>query len=220
MTKSVIESYSIPGDMDQLGTPQNTATPSLISMASPTHGSPSCSLPNASSVPNLPAVASVSNSGTTTPKATPPPPAIHLSTPKDTLSVKKKNSLTSSLTNMMVQLDNSIRGTATTPTSENEAESEAVKSDDSDADSESFVVINQAVLPDDVTRDTALFAINSKRASPVEVATEAFEEANDALTSFDIKVDVTAPPSEPVSLTGVPQETPPPREGVVSGGLR
>jgi hypothetical protein len=84
-----------------------------------------------------------SASGTTTPRIH-PSPAIHLSTPKDQLSVKKKNNLTSSLSNMMASLDSSLRGSvvsaasATTPTSEEDLLS--VKSDDSDADSECFVV--------------------------------------------------------------------------------
>lgn len=58
----------------------------------------------------------------------------------------------------------------------------SVKSDDSDADSECFVVINQAVH-DDLARD--LFAINSKRASPVEIASEAVEDVA-ASVSFDL----------------------------------
>ena len=82
--------------------------------------SPSRSLPNANSVPNLPQQTS---SGTfTMPK--PATPTIHLTTPLNATkgNAGKKNSLTSSLTNMMTQLDASIRGSpvnaATTPTSE------------------------------------------------------------------------------------------------------
>ena len=80
--------------------------------------SPSRSLQNANSVPNLPQTSSSTASGTLTPTPKPATPTNYLSTPKG--NVGKKNSLTSSLTNMMAQLDNSIRGNniATTPTSE------------------------------------------------------------------------------------------------------
>ena len=67
--------------------------------------SPSRSLPNANSVPNLP---QQTTSGSVTPTPKPATPTIHLSTPKG--NIAKKNSLTSSLTNMMAQLDSSIRG--------------------------------------------------------------------------------------------------------------
>ena len=80
--------------------------------------SPSRSLQNANSVPNLPQTSSSTASGTLTPTPKTATPTNYLSTPKG--NVGKKNSLTSSLTNMMAQLDNSIRGNniATTPTSE------------------------------------------------------------------------------------------------------
>lgn len=108
----------------------------------------------------------------------------------------------------MAQLDNSIRGsgltnaTVTTPTSEEDLLS--VKSDDSDADSECFVVINQSV--DDLARDNALFAINSKRASPVEIAAEAVEDVASTFSSLDLG----GQPTKSASID------PPNKEGVVS----
>lgn len=65
-----------------------------------------------------------------------------------------------------------------------------------------FQVINQAV--DDHTRDNTLFAINSKRASPVEVAAEALE------------VEVLSNDLNKASNAAVTGNVEPPRDGVVS----
>ena len=122
---------------------------------------------------------------------------------------------------MMAQLDTSISratptlkgGTVATPTSEEDLLS--VRSDDSDADSECFVVINQA--SDDTARDNTLFAINSKRASPVEVAAEAVEElpASIHCSSQDLRPSGAASVASNVP-TVEPQVS---REGVVSKNL-
>ncbi len=127
---------------------------------------------------------------------------------------------------MMAQLDSirgGVAGSATTPTSEEDLLS--VKSDDSDADSDCFVVINQAV--DDHTRDNTLFAINSKRSSPVEVASEAVEDIATIqwLSSNDVSLaGLSAPapvaaavavsPMASVAASAVNNE-PPCRDGVV-----
>lgn len=116
----------------------------------------------------------------------------------------------------MAQLDNSIRGGAaaavTTPTSEEDLLS--VKSDDSDADSECFVVINQAV--DDHTRDNTLFAINSKRGSPdVEVAAEAMEEVIlSSVSAQDLSSKSPSVSLGPMATTPVVPE-PRVRDGIV-----
>lgn len=115
---------------------------------------------------------------------------------------------------MMAQLDSSIRGGAavTTPTSEEDLLS--VKSDDSDADSECFVVINQAV--DDHTRDNTLFTINSKRGSPVEVAAEAMEEVIlSSVSAQDLSSKSPSVSLGPMATTPVAPE-PRVRDGIVS----
>ena len=97
-----------------------------------------------------------------------------------------------------------------TPTSEEDLLS--VRSDDSDADSECFVVINQSV--DDHGRDNTLFTINSKRASPVEVACEAVEELPSTIqiaSSHSSSQDLSNKPAQNVP-TVEPQVS---REGVV-----
>ena len=148
---------------------------------------------------------------TGTPTKQQQPPAIHFSSPNDvsisgarsgqlfssTKLTNKKTSqagsvnLTSSLTNMMSQLDTSIRGS---PSSSQQSlvdndDSLSCKSDDS-GDSEAFVVINRGAggpnsllggLDDSV--DATLFAINSKVTSPiefgsVEFAAEVHEDVN------------------------------------------
>merc|ERR1712018_983217 len=116
----------------------------------------------------------------------------------------------------MTQLDASIRGSpvnsATTPTSEEDLLS--VKSDDSDADSEAFVMINQ--VAEDSARDNTLFAITSKRASPVEVAAEAVEESAAPViyaSSSDLKNNQTTTPKSSSIIASVappPPQMPPP----------
>ena len=123
---------------------------------------------------------------------------------------------------MMASLDTSMRSTPTlkggniaTPTSEEDLLS--VRSDDSDADSECFVVINQSV--DDHGRDNTLFTINSKRGSPVEVACEAVEELPSTIqmaSSHSSSQDLSHRPAQ-TTTTNVPNVEPQvSREGVVS----
>ncbi len=146
--------FPVTGDLNQRSDTPQASTVSLLSVDS-APVSPSKSLPNVNSSPAL--VASNNSrpgSGASTPKA--PPPSIHLTASPNmnkasnngnvnAASIKKKNSLTSSLTNMMAQLSSAgATGGATSPTSEEDLLS--VKSDDSDADSDCFVVINQVFL--------------------------------------------------------------------------
>ena len=200
--------YSM-GEVEGLSTPRNLATPASMLSVESAPASPSRStLPNANSVPNLP---TGDRNKASTPIAT---PTIQLSTPKDS-TAKKKNSLTSSLSNMMASLDSSMRTTTpnlkssnvATPTSEEDLLS--VRSDDSDADSECFVVINQAT---DEMRDNTLFTINSKRASPVEVAYEAIEELPASIQSKPSQVANPLPTAAPQSV----DQSGTPREGVVN----
>ena len=74
-------------------------------------------------------------------------------------------------------------------------------------------VINQAV--DDHTRDNMLFAINSKRASPVEVASEAMEETGAA--NYASSTDLSRG-GEASAAAAAPAVAPEPqtRDGVVS----
>jgi hypothetical protein len=117
----------------------------------------------------------------------------------------------------MSHLDTSFRGSGhginsvTTPTSEEDLLS--VKSDDSDVDSECFVVISQG---SDHGIDSTLFAINSKRTSPVEVAAEAVEDssASTYASSCDLRGTTPGPPSNVASVSVDPP--PPQRDGVVS----
>ena len=97
-----------------------------------------------------------------------------------------------------------------------------MKSDDSDADSEAFVMINQ--VAEDSARDNTLFAITSKRASPVEVAAEAVEESAAPViyaSSSDLKNNQTTTPKSSSNIASVappPPQIPPPiakEEGVV-----
>ena len=209
-TEATTSMYSM-GEVEGLSTPRNLATPASMLSVESAPASPSrTSLPNANSVPNLPVA--TPKSGIGTPIAT--PPTIQLSTPKDS-AAKKKNSLTSSLSNMMASLDTSMNRVTTptlkssnvaTPTSEEDLLS--VRSDDSDADSECFVVINQAT---DEMRDNTLFTINSKRASPVEVAYEAMEELPAAIQSSQV---IKQP--QVVASSVVEPAAQVPREGVVN----
>ena len=119
-------------------------------------------------------------------------------------ATKKKHSLTTSLSNMMTQLDVRMGTTPTQSVPEDDAMS--FRSDDS-GDSECFVVINQQAVAED-TVDSTLFAIHSKRASPVEVASEAAED--DQLRSLALSTaSSTAPPR-------VPSANQANREGLVS----
>lgn len=190
-------------------------------------------LPNADSVPNI-----SRQPPATIQQQMPPPPAINLPPGNSIKTTKaqqqKKNSLTSSLTNMMAHLDSSFRssgtapgvlaaaaGAPTTPTSASDDDLLSVKSDDSDADSECFVVINQA--DSDSGRDSmdaTLFAINSKRTSPVEMAAEvtedlAFSSNNDlSSSSSNTPAAVAAPPAQqPPSQNNAENHK---RDGVIS----
>lgn len=200
--------YSM-GEVEGLSTPRNLATPASMLSVESAPASPSRStLPNANSVPNLP---TGDRNKASTPIAT---PTIQLSTPPKDSTAKKKNSLTSSLSNMMASLDSSMRTTTptlkssnvATPTSEEDLLS--VRSDDSDADSECFVVINQAT---DEMRDNNLFTINSKRTSPVEVAYEAIEELPASIQSKAPTQVASNPVLPPVDQS----QSQVPREGVV-----
>ena len=94
---------------------------------------------------------------------------------------KKKHSLTTSLSNMMSQL-NVVQSGGGEVGQVPEDDAMSFRSDDSDS-SESFVVINQAVAAAEADSvDATLFAIHSKRASPdeaVEMATEVTEDTVD-----------------------------------------
>jgi len=117
-------------------------------------------------------------------------------------SSKKKNSLTTSLSNMMSQLQEVRTGQTTASVPEDDAAS--FRSDDS-GDSEAFVVINQAQAEDSV--DSTLFAIHSKRASPVEMASE-------ALASDDLSMSSLPPIAAASTQQGLPDQSK--REGVIS----
>ena len=122
-------------------------------------------------------------------------------------ATKKKHSLTTSLSNMMTQLDVRMGTTPTQSVPEDDAMS--FRSDDS-GDSECFVVINQQAVAED-TVDSTLFAIHSKRASPVEVASEAAEDDQLRSLALSNAASSTAPP--PLRVPSANQAN---REGVVS----
>ena len=169
----------------QATTPRQQISPSQ-SLVVPTDAEPPISAPVSPSRSRKP--------GTTIPVAASQPclEGIHSPAPKAKNGKKKKSSLTSSLSNMISSLD--IRSGTTTQ----QAHLEDGDSDDS-GDSESFVVIDQAVTEDTV--DSTLFAIHSKRASPVEFATEVTED--------DLKSYVSTPSKSGVNLEAK-------RDGVVS----
>ena len=83
----------------------------------------------------------------------------------------------------------------------------SVKSDDSDADSDYFVVINSQT--EDAARDNHLFAITSKRTSPVEYAAEATEEvaaSTFVVPSSDLGIKSSASSSANVAMVSPPKE--------------
>jgi len=145
-----------------------------------------------------------------TPSKHQPTPAIQLSSPNGVIAALPKaghfstskpgnkkstvtsgSNLTSSLSNMMSQLDTSIRGGSGSSSQQSlfdNDDSISCKSDDS-GDSDAFVVINRGGGPNsligavDESVDSTLFTIHSKAASPeelgtVEFAAEVQEDAN------------------------------------------
>ena len=176
----------------------------------------------------MPAI-NVPNSQTSSPKVKAAPNS-------NTASPHKKQSLTSSLTNMMASLDSSFRGVEGRPVGAvlPEDDDVSIRSDGS-SDSENFVMISQG---DDSVRDSfeaTLFAVHSASvsASPVEFALEVTEDMDRARSEASGSGMNTprAPSSEPPELARLQNAPPasvssgmtenqrvipqPPREGMV-----